>query len=97
MYARLTLFTLGPGQREFAEGLADKLAPLFVTLKGFKSTTFMSDFDAGEYGALSVWETKEDADAAGEVLAPRLKEAVGDRLKGPPTIKVMEVYEPKPS
>ncbi len=95
MYARLTLFTLGPGQREFAEGLADKFSPLFATLKGFKSTSFMGDFDAGEFGSLSIFETREDADAAGEILTPKLQEAVGDRLKGPPTIKTLEVYEPK--
>ncbi len=95
MYTRLMLFTLGPGQREFAEGLADKFAPDFATLKGFQSITFMGDFDTGEVGTLSVWETKEDAEAAGEALMPKLQEAVGDRLKGPPSVKVLEVYEPK--
>ena len=34
-------------------------------------------------------------EAAGEALSPKLQEAVGDRLKGPPFVKVLEVYEPK--
>ena len=95
MYARLFQFTLGPGQREFAEGRADIFAPIIAALKGHKSTTFMADFDAGEFNTLSIWETKEDAEAAGEELAPWVKEAVGDKLKGPPSVKILEVYEPK--
>ncbi len=57
--------------------------------------TFIGDFETGEIGGLSVWETKQDADAAGEVMASMLHEAVGDKLKGSPDIKVLEVYEPK--
>ena len=57
--------------------------------------TFIGDFETGEIGGLSVWETKQDADAAGEVMASMLHEAVGDQLKGPPDIKVLEVYAPK--
>ncbi len=94
MYARLNIMNMGPGQREFAEGVADKVAPAMRALKGFRSVTFIGDFETGEIGGLSVWETKEDADAAGEALA-WLQELVGDKLKGPPDIKVFEVYEPK--
>ncbi len=95
MYARLVQFTLGPGQREFAEGRADIFAPFVAALNGHKSTTFLADFDAGEFSTISVWETKEDAEAAGEELATWLKEAFGDKLKGPPSVKILEVYEPK--
>ncbi len=95
MYARLNKMNVGPGQREFAEGMADKIAPVMRSLNGFRSVTFMGDFETGEIGGLSVWETKEDADAAGETMASMFQEAVGDKLKGPPDIKVLEVYEPK--
>ncbi len=95
MYARLNLMNVGPGQREFSEGLADKVDPVMRSLKGFKSSTFMGDFETGEIGGVSIWETKEDADAAGEAMGAFLREAVGDKLKGPPDIKVLEVYEPK--
>ena len=95
MYARLTQFNLGPGQRKYAEELVEIFMPVVAALKGHKSTTFMADIEAGEFSALSIWETKENAHAAGEEMAPWLKAAVGDRLKGPPSIKVLEVYEPK--
>ena len=94
MYARLNIMNMRPGQREFAEGVADKVAPAMRELKGFRSVTFIGDFENGEIGGLSVWETKEDAEAAGEAMA-WLQELVGDKLKGPPDVKVFEVYEPK--
>jgi heme-degrading monooxygenase HmoA len=96
MYARLIQFTLEPGQREFAEGRADIFAPVIAALKGHKSTTFMADFDTGEISTLTVWETEADAQAAGAELAPRLNQALGDKLKEPITVKILEVYEPKP-
>ncbi len=95
MYARLNLMNVGPGQREFSEGLADQVAPAMRALKGFKSVTFIGDFETGEIGGMSIWETREDAEAAGEVMASKLREMVGDKLKGPPDVKLLEVYEPK--
>ncbi len=95
MYARLIQFTLGPGQRDFAEERADVFAPVIATLKGHKSTTFMADFATGEVSTITVWETMEDAEAAGAELAPWLKQALGDKLQGDVSVKIMEVYEPK--
>lgn len=95
MYARLNFLNVGPGQREFAEGLADKIAPAMRALKGFRSVTFVGDFETGEIGGLSVWETKEDADAAAEAIGSLVQQSAADRLKGPPNVKVFEVYEPK--
>ena len=85
MYARLNMMNVGPGQRQFAEGLADEVAPVMRSLNGFWSVTFIGDFESGEIGGLSVWETKEDADAAGEargsfLCARRLATSSRDRL-----------------
>lgn len=95
MYARLVLFTLGPGMRDTAERLADSVAPQVQNLKGFKSVTFIGDDETGEYGSFSLWETQEDAQAVAEALLPKLQEAVGDRMKGPPTVRNLEVYTPQ--
>ena len=94
MYARLNMLKIEPGQREFGEGMADKVAPVLQSLKGFKSVTFIADFEAGDIGGLSVWETLEDADAAGEVMRTKILEIAGDKLIGPPDVKIFEVYEP---
>jgi heme-degrading monooxygenase HmoA len=70
MYAHLVIFTLGPGMRSTAEKLADQLAPVYRTVKGFKSITFLGDDKAGEDGSLSLWESKEDVEAFRKVAGP---------------------------
>jgi heme-degrading monooxygenase HmoA len=94
MHAILTLFTLGPGTREIADKTGEQFGPVLADLKGFKSVTMFGDYDTGEYGGLSVWETKEDAEAAMAAVGPNMQEALGDMLKGPPTMQVFEVFEP---
>ncbi|MFQ5971930.1 MAG: antibiotic biosynthesis monooxygenase family protein [Alphaproteobacteria bacterium] len=96
MYARLLTFRLGPGTRETGEKLADEFYPLMKSLKGFRSVAFlMWDEEAGEFGSFSLWETKEDAEAAGDVLRARFQEtAAAQSLQAPPSLRVMEVYEP---
>lgn len=95
MYALLTLFTLGPGTREIADKTGEQFAPFLAGLKGFKGATMFGDDDTGEYGGLTLWETKEDAEAALAATKGPMQEAVGDVLKGPPTRKVFEVWEAK--
>lgn len=95
MYARLIMFTLGPGMRPTSEELADQFASLHKTLKGFRAATYIGDDTVGEYGALSIWESKEDEEAASVALRPKLEQALSGIAKGPPTSRSFEVYEPK--
>ena len=95
MYAQLVMLTLGPGTRSTGEKLADQFAPALRALKGFKRVTFFGDETVGEYGSLSLWESKEDAEAAAKVLGPKLEQAVSGIAKEPPTRRFFEVYEPK--
>jgi hypothetical protein len=95
MYAQLVMLSLGPGTRSAAEKLADQFVPALRTLKGFKRVTFLGDETTGEYGSLSLWESKEDAEAAGAVIGPQLEQAVSGIAKAPPTRRFFEVYEPK--
>jgi len=95
MYAQLVMLTLGPGTRSTGEKLADQFAPALRALKGFKRVTFFGDETVGEYGSLSLWESKEDVEAAAAVLGPKLEQAVSGIAKVPPTRRFFEVYEPK--
>jgi heme-degrading monooxygenase HmoA len=95
MHARLFKLTLGPGARDVATGIADKAAPIYKTLDGFVSVTFLIfDEEAGSYGSLSVWKSEAAADAAADKLNPWLAENYGSKLKGPPEVQMAEVYEP---
>ena len=95
MYAQLSMITLGPGTRSAAEKLADQFAPALKTLKGFKRVTFIGDETAGEYGCLSLWESKENAEDAMAVVRPKLEQALRGIAMLPPTRRLFEVYEPK--
>lgn len=95
MYATLVMFTLGPETRPTAEKLAEQFAPVIRGLKGFKSITFLGDDAVGEYASVTIYESKEDAEAAVAVPGPRLEEALKGILKGPPVRRLFEVLEPK--
>lgn len=94
MYARLIMFTLGEGKRPFAEGMAKQFHNAMQGLKGFKSATFVTDDVIGEYGVISLWETKEDAEAAGAAMGPGLQQALQGQVQGPPSIRLLEVFQP---
>jgi len=93
MYAALTTFTLGPGAREVADKMGERFMGMLQGMKGFKSMTMFGDYDTGEYGGLSIWATKEDAEAALANTEEPMKQAVGNLLKGPPMRKVYQVWE----
>lgn len=97
MYARVLRFTLAGGKtRDDATALADQTDPIYKSLKGFVSATYMIlDEAKGEYGSVTLWKTKEDAEAAGEKLAENFREHHADKVAGPLDIKTAEVYEPR--
>jgi heme-degrading monooxygenase HmoA len=99
MYIRLNMSSVGSGKRSAFERLADRFAPIFRAQKGFKSVTFFeADTAVGEYGSYSIWETREDAEAAYATLMPQLQQAVGGagmQMRGTPIRRIGEGYEPK--
>ena len=94
MHAALVLFTLGPGTRDIAEQAGKQSGSKLQAMKGFKGMTMLGNDEAGEYGGLTLWETKEDAEAALAATQPAIKESLGALLKGPPLAKLYQVWEP---
>ena len=94
MYARLIMFTLGEGKRAFAEGMAKQFHAAMQGLKGFKDATFIADESIGEYGVQSQGETRADAEAAGAAMGPGLQQALQGQVQGPPSIRLLEVFQP---
>jgi len=95
MYAHLVMFTVGPGKRASAEKIADKFAPVYASVPSCKGVTFLGDDAIGEYGSLSLWDSKEALAAYREKAGPELEAALKGLVKGPATIRTFEVYEPK--
>ncbi len=94
MYARIVLFTLGSGMRSTAEEIADELIPAIKAQQGCDAAMSLIDDEAGEYGLVALWASKEDAEVAAKVMGPRLRSALEGVATEPPTIRLMEVYEP---
>ena len=94
MYARIVLFTLGSGMRSTAEQIADELIPAIKAQQGCDAALSLIDDEAGEYGLVALWASKEDAEVAAKVMGPRLRSALEGVATEPPTIRLMEVYEP---
>jgi len=94
MYAVLVLFTLGPGTREIADKSGEGFGGMLQIMKGFKGMTMIGDYDTGEYGGMTLWETKEDAEAALAATQAPMRESLGALLKAPPMAKVYQVWEP---
>jgi heme-degrading monooxygenase HmoA len=95
MFARLVIFRVGSGKRSAIEKLVNKFDALYRVQKGFKHVFIVGDEASGEYGSFSVWESKEDADAANAVIASRLQQALAEVLQGPPDRWFFEVLESK--
>ena len=93
MYARLVTFKLAPGARPTAEKGADEFAEFCKTLKGFNSITLLINGETNEYGGLTLWQTKADAEAAMVALDNHLQTHLRDRFVGKPAIQMFEVYE----
>lgn len=96
MYARLVMFNIGQGKRSAAEKIADQFLGVMQGMAGFREVTFLVDEAVGEYGALSLWASKKDADAAGEAMTAGLRQALAGFVQEPPVQRTFEVYEPVP-
>lgn len=94
MNIRLVQFSLGPGKRSVAEAIANKVVPAIRRQKGCDRCEFFADNEAGDYGIVVLWASKQAADAAASVIGPILMPALTE-AKGAPSIRLFDVYEPK--
>ncbi len=94
MYARRVLFTIGPGNRPFADQMMAKFDPALRSVPGFVDVTFFGDDDTGEYGSLVFWANKEAADAAFGSLNTELESSLEGKLIGELRHPLFEVIEP---
>lgn len=94
MYARFVLFALGSGKRDVAKDMVKKQQSAMRSLPGFKGVTFIADESVGEYGLMSLWESKENAEAAEVTLTPSYLQFLKGHLKRIPMRRVLEIFQP---
>lgn len=95
MYACLLKVVLGPDTRDTAEGLADFFDPLLSSLPGFQSNVFIANYEDGEYGSFSVWDTREHVKDALRITYPLVQKMLASVYQWAPSYEMFEVYEPK--
>ena len=95
MYVRYFTFKAKPDVRSEVETLADQVFVFMKSLQGFISVHFVVSEDEAVYGTFSLWESKQEADSAGESLRSRTREALERLAAEPPKQRVFEVYQPK--
>ncbi len=91
MYARLVRFSFGPGKQAEAQALADNIAPLISSQPGCQSVSVFGDESDGEYGIFVLWDSEENANAAAQVVRPKLNEHFAGNAKGPPDARLFTV------
>ncbi len=94
MYARQLSIKSSAGNRAEVEALADQVFSFMKTLNGFVAAHFLVSTDETEYGAFSLWETREDAETGGATLRAKTKETLGKLATEPPVETIFEVYKP---
>jgi len=95
MYARILTIEMGPGMWDEGVAVAERWFAGVATLPGFVDVTFFGDEDTGHYGSFSLWETREQAEAAGEYRPEAVAEALARLAVKPPVVRVFRIYEPK--
>lgn len=94
-YVRITTFRLRAGDRARLEQLIDAAIRPITAQPGFRSITPFISEDGLACGAVSVWETRAQAEAITAAARDQAQRQAGDALAGPPTTDIHEVYEPK--
>ena len=96
MYIRLVRFAFGPGKHAVAEELARTLVSAISGQPGCNSVSFFGDETNGEYGLVVFWDSQENADAAVQVIGPKMQQGMAGNAQSPPDIRLFEVMETKP-
>ncbi|HEY5791392.1 MAG TPA: antibiotic biosynthesis monooxygenase [Gammaproteobacteria bacterium] len=91
MYSRLFLFRFDPVQREAVEALARHAHEIMRKQQGFHSAHFFADWEGGEGGAFSVWNTREDLEGYSKDFRPLMHAASVALFLDKPKVLVSEV------
>jgi quinol monooxygenase YgiN len=95
MFVRLVRFSFGPGKPDKAQALADELVPLISSQPGCQRVSVFGDESDGECGVFVLWDTQDHADAASEVVRPKLNEHLAGNVQAPPDARLFTVLATK--
>jgi quinol monooxygenase YgiN len=89
-YARLVRFTCNPGDEAPAKMIAEDLAPQIRHQPGCEQVVVFGDTN-GDGGIFVLWDSQEHADAAAEIIRPKLQEHLAGHVTAPPDTRLFPV------
>lgn len=91
MFLRLVRFTLSEGARPRAQAMADDLIATIKQQPGCLSAVFYGGGTDGESGICVLWDSQEHADAAAEVVSPKLEAHLAGNVIAAPERRLFPV------
>lgn len=92
MFARnVTLNLKSNTSKDFTRTVETAVLPLMRKQAGFKDEITFLEHDGREAVAISLWETRENAEAYGRDTYPQVLKTLDKVVEGTPTVDVYEV------
>src|SRR5438128_12691932 len=92
MFSRIVSMQVKPNSnREFTELFQKKLIPTLRQQQGFKDEMLFQDPGGPEVVAISLWESKENAEAYARATYPELLKTLAKVIEGTPKVKTYQV------
>jgi heme-degrading monooxygenase HmoA len=92
MFARNVTMQLRPNcVEEFSRTMETEVIPLLKKQKGFKDELSFVVANGTEAVGISLWETKESAEAYNRETYPKIVKNLAEVIQGTPTVKTYEV------
>ena len=93
MFARNVAFTLKPSTtaRQFAQIFDKEVLPMLKKQKGFQDEITFTSPSGNDLTAISLWDTKENADAYNVSGYPEVLKTISTVVEGSPKVPTSEV------
>jgi heme-degrading monooxygenase HmoA len=92
MFSRIVSMQVKPNSnREFTELFQEKLIPILRQQQGFKDEMLFQDPGGPEVVAISLWESRENAEAYARAAYPELLKILAKVIESNPKVKTYQV------
>jgi quinol monooxygenase YgiN len=92
MFARIVSLDLKPNtHKQFSEVFEKQILPTLRKQQGFKDEILLVDPGAPKVVAISVWETKENADTYNSKAYPEAVKSLATVLEGAPEVRTYQL------
>jgi hypothetical protein len=92
VFARIVSLDLKPNtHRQFSELFEKQILPILCKQQGFKDEMLLVDPGAPKVIAISLWDTKENADSYNSKAYPQAVKSLTGVLEGAPEVKIYQM------